>query len=123
MPLCAAKGMSIILGGPYNSGILATEPKEGSTHDYAPAPPEILAKAKRLSEVCRRHGVPLAAAALQFPLAHPQICSVIPGALSVAEVQQNIAHVRRDIPIALWQEMRAEGLLHPAAPVPQGGNA
>jgi D-threo-aldose 1-dehydrogenase len=113
--------MTVVIGGPYNSGILAGEPREGATHDYVAAPAPILERARRLHAVCARHGVPIGAAALQFPLAHPAICSIIPGALSVAEVEQNIAHLRRAIPAALWQELRHEGLLDPAAPVPEGG--
>lgn len=118
MPYCATRGMSVIIGGPYNSGILAGEVKEGAPYDYVAAPPGIVATARRIEAVCRRHAVPVPAAALQFVLAHPVVCSVIPGALSAAEVAQNIAHLRRAIPAALWQELRAEGLLDPTAPVP-----
>ena len=120
LPYAATRGMSVILGGPFNSGILAGEVKEGATYDYVAAPAEVVAKARRIEAVCRRHGTPLPAAALQFVLAHPVVCSVIPGALSRAEVEANIAHLRRPIPAALWQELKAEGLLDPAAPVPGG---
>jgi len=118
LPYCATRGMSVIVGGPFNSGILAREVKDGAPYDYVAAPPEIVAKARRIEAVCRRHDVPLPAAALQFVLAHPVVCSVIPGALSRKEVEQNLAHLRRDIPPALWQDLVAEGLLDPAAPVP-----
>jgi D-threo-aldose 1-dehydrogenase len=118
LPECAARGMSVILGGPFNSGILAGPVTDGAPYDYVAAPPAIVAKARRIEAVCQRHGVPLPAAALQFVLANPVVCSVIPGALSRAEVEANIAHLRRPIPAALWQELRAEGLLDPAAPVP-----
>jgi D-threo-aldose 1-dehydrogenase len=120
LPYAATRGMSVILGGPFNSGILAGEVKDGAPYDYAAAPPAIVAKARRIEAVCRRHDTPLPAAALQFVLAHPVVCSVIPGALARAEVEANIAHLRRTIPAALWQELKAEGLLDPAAPVPGG---
>jgi D-threo-aldose 1-dehydrogenase len=120
LPHCEARGMSVILGGPFNSGILAGAVKEGAPYDYAAAPPGIVAKARRIEAVCARHATPLPAAALQFVLAHPAVCSVIPGALSRAEVEANIAHLRRPIPAALWDELKAEGLLDPAAPVPAG---
>jgi D-threo-aldose 1-dehydrogenase len=118
LPHCTRKGMSIILGGPFNSGILAGPVRDGARYDYAPAPPVLLDRARRIEAVCARHGVPLPAAALQFPLAHPAVASVIPGALSPAEVAQNAAHLRRRIPTDLWAELRQEGLLDPAAPTP-----
>jgi D-threo-aldose 1-dehydrogenase len=118
LPECVKRGVSVILGGPYNSGILAGDVKPGATYDYAEAPAHLLERARRIETVCRRHGVPLAAAALQFPLAHPAVCSVIPGALSVTEVEQNVQHMQRSIPRALWAELVHEGLLDPAAPVP-----
>ncbi len=118
LPYCAARGMSVVIGGPLNSGILAGEVREGATYDYAPAPAPVMEKARRIEAVCRRHDTPLPAAALQFPLAHPAVCSVIPGALARREVEDNLAHLRRPIPAALWQDLRAEGLLDEAAPVP-----
>ena len=118
MPHAAARGIGVIIGGPYNSGILAGDVPDGATYDYSAAPAPLIGRARRIAAVCRRHGVPLAAAALQFPLAHPAVCSVIPGALSVREVEQNLAHLRHPVPGALWQELRAEGLLAPEAPVP-----
>jgi D-threo-aldose 1-dehydrogenase len=118
MPECSRRGVSVILGGPFNSGILAGGVKPGATYDYNAAPQPILERAQRIEAVCARHGVPLAAAALQFPLAHPAVCSVIPGALSVAEVQQNVAHMQRRIAPGLWAELAQEGLLDKAAPVP-----
>jgi D-threo-aldose 1-dehydrogenase len=118
MPHAAAKGIGVIIGGPYNSGILTGAAAGRPTYDYAAAPAPLLEKARRLEAVCNRHAVPLAAAALQFPLAHPAVSAVIPGALSVAEVEQNLAHLRRPVPGALWQELKAEGLLAAAAPTP-----
>jgi D-threo-aldose 1-dehydrogenase len=118
LPYCTQRGMSIILGGPFNSGILAGPVRDGAWYDYAPAPQALVERARRIEAVCARHAVPLPAAALHFPLAHPAVASVIPGALAASEVAQNAAHLRRPIPAALWQELRHEGLLDPAAPVP-----
>jgi D-threo-aldose 1-dehydrogenase len=118
LPLCASRSVSVIIGGPYNSGILTGGVRPGAKYDYADAPPEIIARAQAIEAICRRHGVPLAAAALQFPLAHQAVCSVIPGALSSSEVEQNINHLRRLIPAELWAELRAAGLLDRAAPTP-----
>jgi D-threo-aldose 1-dehydrogenase len=114
-PECARRGVGIVAGGPYNSGILAG----GTTFNYAEAPPEIAARARALAAVCRRHGVALPAAALQFILANPVVVSVIPGGQTVGQMQQNLAVLDAPIPAALWQELKAEGLLHPRAPVPQ----
>jgi D-threo-aldose 1-dehydrogenase len=118
LPECERRQCSIILGGPFNSGLLAGPVQDGAWYDYKPAPPEIIAHARRLEAVCARHAVPLPAAALHFVLAHPAVSSVIPGALSAAEIRQNAAHCRRAIPAALWAELRHEGLLHRDAPVP-----
>jgi D-threo-aldose 1-dehydrogenase len=118
LPYCTERGMSVVVGGPFNSGILAGEVKEGAPYDYVAAPAPVVEKARRIEAVCHRHGVALPAAALQFPLAHPAVCSVIPGALARREVEQNLAHLRQLIPAALWAELKAEGLLDSAAPVP-----
>lgn len=117
LPACRKRGVGIVLGGPYNSGILARGP--AASFDYAAAPPEVIARVRRLDELCRRFGVPLAAAALQFAAAHPAVVSVIPGAMSVSEVRANVAAQALAIPPGLWDALRAEGLLHPAAPVPE----
>jgi D-threo-aldose 1-dehydrogenase len=116
-PRCVERGIGIVIGAPYASGILATGPVAGAKYNYAPAAPEILEKTRRIDEVCRRHGVPLAAAALQFPLGHPAVAAIIPGAAHPGEVEQNLAHLRTDIPADLWAELKAAGLLHPDAPV------
>ena len=118
MPYAEAHNVSVIIGGPYNSGILAGDVPDHATHDYKAAPRHLIERARRIAAVCQRHHVPLAAAALQFPLAHPAVTSVIPGALSAREVQQNLGYLRQPIPAALWQELRAEGLLAPTAPIP-----
>ncbi len=118
MPYAEKNNIGVIIGGPYNSGILTGAAGNRPTYDYAPAAPELLERARRLEAVCARHGIPLPAAALQFVLHHPAVAAVIPGALSAAEVQQNLAHLRRPIPAALWQELKREGLLRQDAPVP-----
>ncbi len=118
LPECLKRNVSVILGGPYNSGILTGGVKPGATHDYVAAPAHLIEKAQKIEVVCRRHGVELGAAALQFPLFHPALCSVIPGALSAAEVKQNIARLSSVIPVQLWSELKREGLLDPNAPTP-----
>ena len=118
LPLCAARGIGILLGGPFNSGILATGAREGARYNYSVAPPEILERVSRIESVCKSHEVALAAAALQFPLAHPSVFSIIPGARSPDEVSRAVETLEAPIPAALWQELRDQGLLHEAAPVP-----
>jgi D-threo-aldose 1-dehydrogenase len=102
------------VGGPLNSGILAGR----DTWNYAAAPAEIVARVKQIAAVCDAHQVPLAAAALQFPLAHPAVCAVIPGPRTAAEFNANLELLARRIPPALWSDLRAAGLLHPNAPTP-----
>ena len=117
-PECVRRGVGIVIGGPYNSGILAG----GSTFNYAAAPPEIMARAQALEMVCRSHGVALPAAALQFVLASPVVVSVIPGGQTVTETLQNAAVLDAVIPPAFWQELKDRGLLHARAPVPAREN-
>ena len=114
LPICATRGTSIVVGGPLNSGILAGR----DTWNYAAAPPAIVERVKRIEAVCDAHNVPLAAAALQFPLAHPAVCAIIPGPRSAAEFEANVALLDRKIPAALWADLRQEKLLHPEAPTP-----
>jgi D-threo-aldose 1-dehydrogenase len=113
----AERGVGIVIGGPYNSGILATGPRPGAMWNYAPAPDGVLARAARLQEVCARHGVRLVDAAFRFPLFHPAVVSVIPGGAGLAEMESNIAAAAAEVPGDLWTELRQEGLLHPEAPV------
>jgi D-threo-aldose 1-dehydrogenase len=117
LPLCLARKIAVILGGIYNSGILA-DPRPGATYDYSVAPAELLERARALESVCMRHDVPLKAAAIQFPLAHPAVTSVLVGARSVAELDENLDLLRREIPAELWKDLRAEGLLPEEAPTP-----
>jgi D-threo-aldose 1-dehydrogenase len=119
LPLCVEKHISIIIGGPYNSGILATGAKPGAKFNYADAPPEILEKVRKVEEVCARHQVPMKAAALQFPLAHPAVASVIPGARSVAELEDNFRLISHPIPGDFWRDLRKKGLLPEEAPIPE----
>jgi D-threo-aldose 1-dehydrogenase len=114
MPACLARGVRLVLGGPYNSGLLAG----GTTFDYAAAPPAMVARARRIGAVCAAHDVDIRAAALQFCAAHPAVAAVIPGARTAAEVRQNIALMHAPIPTALWAALRSEGLVPAAAPVP-----
>jgi D-threo-aldose 1-dehydrogenase len=119
-PACRKRNVSIIIGGPFNSGLLARVGQPDATYNYDAVPPEIGQRAAILHEICSRHGVPLPAAALQFPLAHPVVASVIPGARNAAEVASHWEWARLKIPSALWHDLRERGLLHPDAPVPQG---
>ena len=114
LPMCATHGTSIVVGGPLNSGILAGR----DTWNYAAAPPEIVARVNAIRAVCDAHKVPLAAAALQFPLAHPAVAAIIPGPRSAAELEENVKLIRQPIPSALWAELRDQQLLHPEAPTP-----
>lgn len=117
-PRCVAHGVGFVIGAPFASGILATGAVPGARYRYADATPEILAKVKRIEAVSLRHKVPLAAAALQFPLGHPAVASVIPGALLPEQVERNVAAFRHVIPTGFWAELKQEGLLRSDAPVP-----
>ena len=119
LEMCAERGISVVIGAPYASGILVRGPRPGALYRYAPAAPEIIAKAQRIADVCERHGVPLATAALQFPLGHSSVVSVIPGPVAAQEVHGNLAAMRRDIPDALWAELEAEGLIRQGTPTPR----
>ena len=118
LPLCQEKDISIILGGPYNSGILASDLSQDTTYFYQRATPEVLDRARKIKSVCDRHSVPLKAAALQFGLAHPAVAATIPGAQSAAEVEENFNMVSHPIPPDLWGELRQEGLIPEEAPTP-----
>jgi D-threo-aldose 1-dehydrogenase len=114
LPKCVAAGTSIIVGGPLNSGILAGR----ETWNYNPAPPEVMTRVKAIAAICAAHDVPLPAAALQFPLAHPAVAAIIPGPRNADEFRQNLGLLRHNIPAALWADLRQARLLHPDAPVP-----
>ena len=118
LPLCERKGISVVLGGPYNSGVLASNLGEGTTYFYKDTPTDVLELARRIKAVCDRYAVPLKAAALQFGLAHPAVAATIPGAVSADEVRQNFDMVGFPIPADLWVELKREGLLPENAPTP-----
>jgi D-threo-aldose 1-dehydrogenase len=120
LPLCARRGVCIVVGGPYNSGILARGVKDqrNLVYDYQPAPPHIISQVAAIETVCDKHNVILPAAALQFPLAHPQVISVIPGMNSPAEVSRAKEYLNMPIPAAFWQELRERKLIRPDAPIP-----
>ncbi|MEO8565267.1 MAG: aldo/keto reductase [Betaproteobacteria bacterium] len=124
LPLCERRGVAVVIGGPYNSGILATgaHPADGTApyFNYAPAPADLVARVEAIERVCAEYDVPLRAAALQFPLAHPAVASVIPGARTIAEFDQNRAFATRAVPPAFWQALSSRGLVAPDAPLPQG---
>lgn len=118
LPLCEERDISIIVGGPYNSGILAQGAVKEATFDYRKAPAQIMDRVRRIEAVCARHGTPLKAAALQFPLAHPAVAAVIPGARSPGEVDENVQMAGFEIPSGFWAELREEGLIPEEAPTP-----
>lgn len=118
LPLCEKKDVGIILGGPYNSGILATGAIEGAKYNYGPAPDWVLQRVRQIEAICQAHQVPLIAAALQFVLGHPVVKTVVPGAVNADEVSANIALLEQDIPDSLWSDLRTAGLIHPDAPTP-----
>jgi D-threo-aldose 1-dehydrogenase len=117
LPECAARGISVIAAGVYNSGLLA-DPSPGATFDYRPAPQMLVTKARALGEICAAHGVPLRAAALQFPLGHPAVACVLVGMRSPAEVADAVAMTRVEIPGRLWRDLVSAGLLPAAVPTP-----
>jgi D-threo-aldose 1-dehydrogenase len=118
LPACVERGVSVVIGGVFNSGVLA-DPSPGARFDYIPASDDTLARARRLQELCGGHGVPLAAAALQFPFANRQVCSVLLGPRSVAELDANLELLAVDIPASMWDELRSSGLIRADAPVPE----
>jgi D-threo-aldose 1-dehydrogenase len=117
LPLCLERGIAIIAGGVYNSGILA-DPKPGAHYDYRAAPAALLERAQRLRAVCARHGVALKAAAVQFPLGHPAVAAVVVGCRSRAQLDESLEMFEVEIPSALWQELKTQRLLQEDVPTP-----
>ena len=117
-PRCAERGVEIVVGGGYNSGILATGAVPGAMYNYEPAPPAILERVAKIEAVCKRWNVPLAAAALHFPLGHPIVASIIPGAITTKQVEQNLAAFRHKVPAELWAELKHGKLIRADAPTP-----
>jgi D-threo-aldose 1-dehydrogenase len=126
LPLCEARGVRIALGGVFNSGILATGVRRAVQplrFNYDPAPAELVERVAAIESICERHGVPLRAAALQFPLAHPTIELVLAGVKSIGHWQDAVEKMRYPIPQEFWQEMRGECLIPGAAPIPRAAAA
>jgi D-threo-aldose 1-dehydrogenase len=117
LPECVERGIAIIAGGVYNSGVLA-DPKPGAHYNYQTAPADLIERAQKIRDVCGRHRVPLKAAAVQFPLGHPAVGCVVVGCRSVAQLDESIAMFELDIPPDLWGDLKAEGLLPAEAPTP-----
>jgi D-threo-aldose 1-dehydrogenase len=117
LPLCQERGIAVIAGGVFNSGILA-RPAAGAPYNYEPAAAEIVERALRIQAVCARFNIPVKAAALQFPLAHPAVACVLTGCRSVAELRENIELFELELPAGLWAALKNEGLLREPAPVP-----
>jgi D-threo-aldose 1-dehydrogenase len=122
LPLCVKRRTRVVVGGPFNSGILATgtRPADGRTvyFNYAPAPPDIIARAAAIESLCASHGVPLKAAALQFPRAHPAVACVLAGARTTSELDENLALAAYSIPDVFWRALRARRLVAENAPLP-----
>lgn len=118
MQTCLDRGVSVIIGAPFASGILVTGSGAGAKYAYGAASPEVQAKVQGIEAVCRAHGVRLPVAALQFVLAHPAVASVIPGAARASEVEDNVASLGIQIPAGFWSDLKSEGLVDKDAPVP-----
>ncbi len=118
LPLCSERGVRIMVGGAFNSGLLVAPDPAQATYNYAPAPPDLAERAVQLREVCSRHGSELPAAALQFPLAHEAVAAVMVGSRRKDESDKAARWMEADLPTALWEDLRAEGLIDAAAPVP-----
>lgn len=116
MPQVAARGLGIVVGGPYSSGALVG----GPNFEYAPAKPELLAKVARIKAIADRHGISMKAAGLQFALAHPAVAAVIPGASKPGRISEDRAALNESVPLDFWRELRDAGVVNPAAPLPGG---
>jgi D-threo-aldose 1-dehydrogenase len=119
LPYCVDKKIGVVIGSPFNSGILATGPKRGAHYNYRPAPPAVLERVRRIETICKAYGVKIAEAALRFPLSHPAIVSAIPGGQKPGEVRRNAEMLDAQIPAAMWRTLKAEGLLRADAPTPR----
>ncbi|MGW0885747.1 aldo/keto reductase [Streptomyces sp. NPDC002671] len=120
LPAAAERGVSVVVGGVFNSGLLA-DPRPGATFDYAAAPPELVDRALKMQQVCERHDVPLRVVAVRFALWHPAVASVLVGARSAGEIIDAAEQLDTPIPTALWDDLRDSGQLPADAPVPEGG--
>ena len=118
LPLCQERNIGVVIGGPFNSGILATGVKANSRYNYGPAPDAVKERVRRIQQICKSYKVKLPEAALRFPLGHPAIVSVIAGAQRASKSQRNAAMACAKIPPALWRTLKAESLMRDDAPVP-----
>jgi len=119
LPVCEQRGIGIVAAGIFNSGLLARRsPADGAKYNYDDAPEALILRARRLAEICERHGTSLPAVALAFPLAHPAVVSVCVGARSSEQIERNIGLYRAGVPATLWEELKEQGLLRADAPVP-----
>jgi D-threo-aldose 1-dehydrogenase len=119
LALCEQRDVRLVAAGVFNSGLLATDrPRADATYDYGPVPADLLDRARRIAEVCQRHGSSVPAAALQFPLAHPAVASVVVGSGTAEQVHRNVDLMNATTPAAMWMELAESGLLDPAAPIP-----
>jgi D-threo-aldose 1-dehydrogenase len=118
LPLCERRRIALIVGGAYNTGILATGAVDGAYFQYAPAPPEIMARVRRIEAVCASHGVRLPTAALHFPLGHSAVATIALGMRAPEEVAQNVGVFAPEVPADFWAELKHEGLLRADAPTP-----
>ena len=118
LPLAEQKGIGVMLGGVFNSGILASGAVVGAKYNYRPAPDDVLDRVKRIERVCASHGVALPVAAMHFALGHPAVASLVIGAVTPAEVTRNVAALTARVPASLWSDLKREDLLDTHAPVP-----
>ncbi|MEO6090117.1 MAG: aldo/keto reductase [Umezawaea sp.] len=119
LPLCSERGIHVIIAGMFNSGLLARhDVPDDATHDYRAASADLIARARRIAEVCARHGTTLPAAALWFPFGHPAVTGAVVGARAEAEIRANVAALTKPLPAELWADLRDEGLLAADAPTP-----
>ncbi len=119
-PICQANDVSVVIGAPFASGLLATGIVDDAKYNYGAADADVLDKVGAISEICERFDVALPAAALQFVLAHPLVASVIPGAVSAAQIESNLNHLAATIPVEYWRALRDGGLIEADAPTPNG---
>jgi D-threo-aldose 1-dehydrogenase len=117
LPSCLDRNVAVLVGGVMNSGVLAA-PGTGGRFNYLPAPGEVVERARRIESVCYRHRVPLRAAAIQFPMAHPAVASLVTGVRSISHLDEYPAFASQSIPTDFWADLRDEGLIRPDAPVP-----
>jgi len=119
LPLALQQGIGVMLGGVFNSGILATGAVSGAKYNYRDAPSEILDRVSRIERVCAAHNTPLPTAALHFALGHPAVASLVLGGVTPQEVERNVAALSSQVPAALWSDLKAAHLLDASAPVPE----